>query len=140
MQPVLAQEPNLPHAVCRLDGQCPPAIHYCLLPGPGPLLVLLSGQGNSLNSWPANLLQQLNRVTGVWIYIRSRAQLKPGSVDAWESAGVEDSMRLTGRLTAMPSIPIVAIAATDHQFSPEMERSGSSFSPALLPSLPWGTR
>ncbi|MGH6895242.1 MAG: alpha/beta fold hydrolase [Geminicoccaceae bacterium] len=45
-------------------------LDYCLHPGPGPLLVLLSGLGNDLRSWSPSFLEALTRVAGVLVYDR----------------------------------------------------------------------
>ncbi|MGH6905439.1 MAG: alpha/beta fold hydrolase [Geminicoccaceae bacterium] len=46
------------------------ALGYCLYPGRGPLLVLLSGLGNDLRSWSPSFLEALSRMAGVLVYDR----------------------------------------------------------------------
>jgi pimeloyl-ACP methyl ester carboxylesterase len=46
------------------------SLGYCLYPGSGPLLVLLSGLGNDMRSWSPSLIEALNRLGGVLIYDR----------------------------------------------------------------------
>ena len=46
------------------------SLGYCLYPGAGPLLVLLSGLGNDMRSWSPSLIEALNRLAGVLIYDR----------------------------------------------------------------------
>jgi pimeloyl-ACP methyl ester carboxylesterase len=59
---------------------------YCHYPGPGPLLVLLTGLGNGMQSWPPTFLHALNRFAGVLIYDRRgygrSAALRPVPVTA----------------------------------------------------------
>lgn len=45
-------------------------LEYCLYPGPEPTLVLLSGLGNAMDSWPPSFLRALNRLAGVLTYNR----------------------------------------------------------------------
>jgi pimeloyl-ACP methyl ester carboxylesterase len=62
------------------------ALGYCLHPGPGPLLVLLSGLGNDLRSWSPSFLEALSRLAGVLVYDRrgsgQSAALSPRPVTA----------------------------------------------------------
>src|SRR5262249_18950072 len=43
-------------------------LSYCGYPGSGPLLVLLTGLGNDMHSWPATFLQAINRFAGILTY------------------------------------------------------------------------
>lgn len=45
-------------------------LEYCLYPGPEPTLVLLSGLGNAMDSWPPSFLRALNQLAGVLTYNR----------------------------------------------------------------------
>jgi pimeloyl-ACP methyl ester carboxylesterase len=74
------------------DTQQTPTCHtaadlsYCRYPGPGPLLVLLTGLGNDMQAWPATFVQALNRLAGVLTYDRRgygrSAALRPEPVTA----------------------------------------------------------
>jgi pimeloyl-ACP methyl ester carboxylesterase len=50
---------------------------YCRYPGPGPLLVLLSGLGSDMRSWSPSFLEALSRLAGVLIYDRRGYGLSP---------------------------------------------------------------
>jgi pimeloyl-ACP methyl ester carboxylesterase len=72
-----AREPTCRHAA---------GLSYCLYPGPEPLLVLLGGLGNDMQSWSPSLIEALNRLAGVLIYDRRgyglNAALPPRPVTA----------------------------------------------------------
>jgi pimeloyl-ACP methyl ester carboxylesterase len=51
---------------CRMAAD----LSYCRYPGSDPLLVLLTGLGNDMHSWPPTVVQALNRLAGVLIYDR----------------------------------------------------------------------
>lgn len=54
----------------RVIGQPGVELTYCLWPGPGPLLVLLSGLGNDSQSWPRAFVEALNGFAGLLVYDR----------------------------------------------------------------------
>jgi pimeloyl-ACP methyl ester carboxylesterase len=45
-------------------------LSYCRYPGPDPVLVLLTGLGNDMQSWPPTFVQTLNRFARVLTYDR----------------------------------------------------------------------
>ena len=65
-------------------------LSYCRYPGSGPLLVLLTGLGNDMKTWPPTFLQALNRVADVLTYDRRgygrSAALRPEPVTAQAAA------------------------------------------------------
>jgi pimeloyl-ACP methyl ester carboxylesterase len=75
-----------PTPTCQLAAD----LSYCHYPGPDPLLVLLTGLGNDMQSWPPTFVQALNRLAGVLIYDR----------------------RGYGRSAALPPEPVTAKTAT----------------------------
>jgi pimeloyl-ACP methyl ester carboxylesterase len=84
-------------------------LSYCRYPGPGPLLVLLTGLGNDMHSWPPTFLHALNRVGGVLTYDRRghgrSAALPPAPVTA--DAAAADLRQLLDRLHI--SQPVVLV-------------------------------
>jgi hypothetical protein len=66
-----AQTLSNPHhtPICRMAAD----LSYCRYPGPGPLLVLLTGLGNDMRSWPPGFLNALTRFAGVLIHDRGDA-------------------------------------------------------------------
>src|SRR5215207_2540887 len=45
-------------------------LSYCRYPGASPLLILITGLGNTMQSWQPSLLQALNQHAGVIVYDR----------------------------------------------------------------------
>jgi pimeloyl-ACP methyl ester carboxylesterase len=82
---------------------------YCLYPGPGPLLVLLSGLGNGMASWPPSFLQALNSFAAVLIYDRrgygASASLAPEPMTA--QAVAADLQQLLQTLHVRPPVVLV---------------------------------
>jgi len=71
-------------------------LSYCLLAGDNPLIVLLTGLGNSMQSWPASFVRALNAFAGVLVYDRrghgTSAALTGAPVTARDAAADLDAL------------------------------------------------
>jgi pimeloyl-ACP methyl ester carboxylesterase len=57
-------------SLCNIEKFPDKQISYCLYSGPKPVIVLESGLGNDMNSWPKDFILKLNRSATILIYNR----------------------------------------------------------------------
>ena len=73
-------------------------LSYCRYPGGAPQIVLLTGLGNTMQSWPPSLLRELNAVAGVVVYDRrgyGASDALPGAPVAAKAAAADLDALLT---------------------------------------------